>query len=48
MESLPAIGRIRDQMNIILETGKKEGLIGSEITAEECTLVLAGYIRVFE
>lgn len=45
---LPAIEKgIRDQMNIILETGKKEGLIGSEITAEECTLVLGGLYSGF-
>jgi len=45
---LPAIENgIRAQMRIILETGKKEGLIGPEVTAEECTMVLGGLYSGF-
>ncbi len=45
---LPAIEKgIRDQMRIILEAGKKEGLIGPDITAEECTIVLGGLYSGF-
>ncbi len=45
---LPAIKNgIHEQMGIILEAGKQEGLIGPDITAEECTLVLGGLYSGF-
>ncbi|MBN1776249.1 MAG: helix-turn-helix transcriptional regulator [Clostridiales bacterium] len=45
---LPAIENgIREQMRIILEAGKEEGLIGPDVTTEECTLVLGGLYSGF-
>jgi len=47
-ELLPAIENgIRDQMRVILVAGKKEGLIGPDITEEECTLILGGLYSGF-